>query len=121
MLLFGVVELLYSSVPSEYGNARFLEYENSNDSIAILLWVTSDELQKQDGDGLYVYMPRVHCDHFSNKLLQLGMRSLSVVSADASAPARDNAPKGLKCRTTGIVSTGKVLRRSPTNSRARIF
>ena len=58
--------------------------------------MTSDEQQKQDGDGLYVGLPRVHCDHFSDKHLQLGMRCLSDGSGEATAPARDNAPKVLK-------------------------
>ena len=58
-------------------------------------FIECDEQQKQDGDGACVGLPRIHCDHFSNKHLQFGIRCLSDVAnfTLANAPPQQHNGK----------------------------
>ena len=64
-----VLKFQYSCILMCCGNTEMVGSWNTRNRI-ISYFIECDEQQKQDGNGACVGLPRIHCDHFSNKHLQ---------------------------------------------------
>jgi len=92
MVLLVVFVLLYSICCR---NTEMLGSWNTRTRM-IPYFIEGDE---QDGDGPCVGLPRHHCDHFSNKHLQFGIRCLSDGAnfTLANAPPQQQNGKFRRC------------------------
>jgi hypothetical protein len=69
-------------------------------------FIEGDEQQKQDGDGACVGLPRIHCDHFSNKRLVLYHRLVGDAQTRFRALLGEVLkPEGIKEDVMNIVIT----------------